>query len=451
MSRKIIGILVVGFLVAAATSAYGTTQGYPNAETSWLRSWVGQQTATGTWNGVRSDLEEHGVTISSNFTTDICGNPSGGLKQRTTYSGFLDIALALDFEKFTPIKGMALTVSNYLASGNNLSNAVGNFYGVQEIYAPGNYYLGEIDLSQSLFNDTVTLEIGRLFAGDVFASSPLWLYYVNGGINDHLGAISSNIFFPAFQVAAWAARVSYEPNEQWHFIAGMYNADPNVAGVDKHGADFDFSTNDGYLAIGQLTYKNYKKNDKNNLPGSICFGGYYESSKFTDIADPSKVHRGTYGLYMIFDQMIYRGDWPEFEGPHYMRSDAHYAERAKNAYHPQTAITADRPKGLTLWGAAYIAPQENINTQTYQLTGGLMYQGLPPNRDHDVTAFCVIVGHFSDKLSGQGIETILEINHRVQAGPWLYITPDIQYVINPNGEDGIRDALVLGLEISATF
>ena len=98
MSRKIIGILVVGFLVAAATSAYGTTQGYPNAETSWLRSWVGQQTATGTWNGVRSDLEEHGVTISSNFTTDICGNPSGGLKQRTTYAGFLDIALALDFE-----------------------------------------------------------------------------------------------------------------------------------------------------------------------------------------------------------------------------------------------------------------------------------------------------------------------------------------------------------------
>ena len=85
------------------------------------------------------------------------------------------------------------------------------------------------------------------------------------------------------------------------------------------------------------------------------------------------------------------------------------------------------------------------------MAGGLVYQGLPPNRDRDVTAFCVILGKFSDELDDNGIETVLEINHRFQVGRWFYITPDIQYVINPNGSSDIDDALVLGVEISSNF
>jgi len=46
---------------------------------------------------------------------------------------------------------------------------------------------------------------------------------------------------------------------------------------------------------------------------------------------------------------------------------------------------------------------------------------------------------------------VLELNHRFQMGPWFYITPDIQFVINPDGRDTIDNALVLGLELSANF
>jgi len=432
-------------------SACGFAQDHIATETSWFRSWTSLETATGNWGGLRDKLEDQGITISSNYTTDICGNPSGGLEQRTEYAGFLDISVAFDLEKIASVKGMALTVGNCLASGRNLSDAVGNIFWVQEIYVPGDYYLGEINLSQSLFDDTVTLEAGRLLADDVFATSPLWAYYVSGGINDYFSAISNNIFFPSFQIASWAARASYEPNDEWQIIAGIYNADPSVAEIDKHGADLNFRTKDGYLAIGQLTYKHHQKREDNGLPGSTRFGGYYESSKFPDVSDPDRTWRGNYGLYLIFDQMIFRGDWPEFKGPSYMRAGAKYSEQAKDPYDPQTATPADRPKGLTLWAAAYLAPESHSNVQTYQLTGGLIYQGLPSGRDHDVTAFCVIIGGFSDELPGQGCETVLEINHRFQVGPWFYITPDIQYVINPNGENSIRDALVLGLEISVSL
>ena len=114
-------------------------------------------------------------------------------------------------------------------------------------------------------------------------------------------------------------------------------------------------------------------------------------------------------------------------------------------------MAKDHPQGLSVWGAAYLAPQEDINTQHYQLAGGLVYQGLFPSRNRDVTAFCVIQGRFSDKLEGQSAETVVELNHRFQVGPWFYITPDVQYVIKPNGYSNIQNAWVCGVEMSVNF
>ena len=205
------------------------------------------------------------------------------------------------------------------------------------------------------------------------------------------------------------------------------------------------------MAVGQLTYKHHQGRQENGLPGSATFGGYYLSSKFSGLAEPTRTWRGNYGLYFIADQMIYRSDWPEYHGPSHLDSEAGYSERVKQPYYPRTTSAADRPKGLTAWWAAYLAPQEDINTQTYQLAGGLVYQGLVPNRDRDVTAFCVIYGNFSDKLSGQDAETVIELNHRLQVSPWCYITPDIQYIINPDGRHNIDNALVLGAEASFNF
>lgn len=438
------------FLFTAAT-AYGAEEVSSAVNTPFLKSWLAQQTATGNWNGLRNRLDSQGITISSNYTADIGGNPSGGSEQAAKYSGFLSIAAALDFEKIASLKGLALTFSNYLASGGDLSDKVDNFFGVQEIYAPGSYYFGELDLSWSLLDDKLVLEAGRLFAGDVFATSELWQYYLSGGINDNLNSIPANIFFPAFNIAAWAVRVTCQPSQEWQFVTGIYNADSRVEDTDKHGLDFRLDTDSGYLTLGQLTYKHHQQQDEDGLPGSITLGGYYQSSSFQDLTDPTKRWHGNYGFYCIADQMIYRGDWPEFQGPQHMSFNADYAERVKQPYHPRTAVPADRPKGLTAWAGLYFAPRRHINTQRYQVAAGLVYQGLPPNRDRDVTAFGVIVGHFSDVLAGQGTETVLELNHRFQVCQWFYVTPDIQYVINPNGHTDTPNALVLGLELSVNF
>jgi carbohydrate-selective porin OprB len=89
--------------------------------------------------------------------------------------------------------------------------------------------------------------------------------------------------------------------------------------------------------------------------------------------------------------------------------------------------------------------------RVFSASGGLVYQGLIPGRDEDLTALAVYYGKFSDRLENQNAETVVEANYRLQLAPWLYVTPDFQYVIRPNGQSDIDDAAVFGGEIGIDF
>jgi porin len=443
-----------GAIILAAASVVFTTfieRGLAD-DGGRLGSWLSQKTATGSWDGVRNELEAKGVTFSSNYTADFAGSVSGGERRGSGYAGVWEVGLGLDLEKFARFRGSSVAVNGFWASGKNVSaDDIGNLNAVQEIFAPGRFYLGQLSLSQSLFEDTVTLQAGRLFAGDVFATSPLWDYYVSGGINDNLGSIASDIFFPTFQVAAWGARAFYQPTKQLGFIAGGYAADPTVAEPDKSGLDFGFDTSKGALILGQMTYQRHQSREEDGLPGSVTVGGYYESSRFSRLENPVDKERGNYGLYLYFDQMLSRGEWADYHGPEHLRAGSTYAARARHPYINQSAVPKDRPNGPTAWGALFVAPQDEINRQTVQVAGGLLYHALIPGRLRDVTALGVISGIFSEHLSGQGAETVIEANHRLQLTPWLYVTPDFQYVIHPNGFRHVASAAVFAGEVGLTF
>ncbi|MBN1527126.1 MAG: carbohydrate porin [Candidatus Omnitrophica bacterium] len=444
-------VIAVFVALCALTASSPAAGERASSDISWLESWRTQKTATGRWDGLRDKLEDDGITISCNYTTDIGGNPAGGIKQVAKYSGFLSLGIALDLQKIASIKGLALTVTNLLASGRDISAAIGTYYSPQQVYTSGAYYFGELDLSLSVMDDTMVFEAGRLFAGDLFAVSHVFQYYLTSAVDGRLAAIPSNIFFPHYRTAAWGTRATYQPNADWHVIAGIYNADPKVEKINNRGADFSFAMDEGYLAVGQITYKHAQNKEDPGSPGSVTAGAYYESSKFTDLTDSSKRWHGNYGLWAVADQMIWEGEWPQYEGPAHLRSGALIAERRRHPYHQQPVTPLDRPVGLTAWCGAVLAPNARINTQTYEIASGLVYQGLPPNRNRDVTALCFILGHFSEKLDGQTNEMIVELNHRFQLSQWFYLTPDIQCIINPDGRSDVDPALVLGFEASVNF
>ena len=447
---KISGIIIAVLSAFVAVSVYAATDLKDAGDVSRFNIWLAQDKATGDWNGFRNSLNNSGLGISSSYTIDVGGNPTGGLKQTVAYSACLYMAANLDFEKMASIKGLALKVSNLLLSGQNLSTSTGSFYSVQEIYAPGSYYFGELNLSLSILDDTFLFEMGRIFAGDIFAVPTFSQYYLNSSANGP-GTIESDVFFPHYNTAVWGVRATYQPNDDWYLMTGLYDANQSAAKITNYGADFSFDMDEGYLAVSQLTYVHGQDRKRGALPGSASFGAYYENSRFKNFSDLSNRRHGNYGFYLMADQTVYLGERLEFGGAPNMGSGATPAESHAHPRYQSTIMPQRRPKELGLWGGAVLAPQENINAQTYEIAVGAVYYGLLPKRDRDATAFCFVLGHFSPELEGQSDEMILELDHRFQMGPWFYITPDIQYIINPNGKSDIADALVLGFEASFDF
>ena len=128
-----------------------------------------------------------------------------------------------------------------------------------------------------------------------------------------------------------------------------------------------------------------------------------------------------YSLYALFQQMIYRDGDPGSQ------------------------------RGLTLWGELVAAPKTNISAMPYFIGAGLSYQGLLPGRGDDVASVAVISGLFSRDIPRASAETVLELNYEFALYRWFSITPVLQYVVRPSGDRTIRNALVLGSELSVSF
>ncbi|MGH6896303.1 MAG: carbohydrate porin [Geminicoccaceae bacterium] len=270
--------------------------------------------------------------------------------------------------------------------------------------------------------ERLSLAVGRLSTGDDFATSELYENYVNAGVNGNPFSISLNAgSFSSDPVASWGLRAIALPAKRFRLAAGVYNADPKVGDDDRNGVDFVLDPQDGVLAVAEAGYRRNQEAGDTGLPGSLTVGGYYDSSDYESFSDPGDARSGNYGLYLLLDQMVYR------EGE------------------------AGSAQGLTPWAAFTFAPIERVNTLPFFAAGGLVYQGLFRGRDDDTTNLGVYYGKISDDLPDQRFETVVEVNHRLQLAPWLYLTPNFQYVFRPGGSDEEPDAAVLGAEIGVDF
>jgi porin len=62
-----------------------------------------------------------------------------------------------------------------------------------------------------LWEDKISVKIGRFATGDDFASSPIYWLYMNNGIDGNPQALPVNTQFSAYPWAVWAARMRVEP------------------------------------------------------------------------------------------------------------------------------------------------------------------------------------------------------------------------------------------------
>lgn len=395
--------------------------------------WSTAHTLTGDWGGLRDRLaDDYGISVLGTYTAEVAGNPVGGLDQNVRYTHNIGIALAVDLGKLVGLPETYFLISGSNRSGeSNSGRDIGNLYAVQQIYGGQTTRLVQLALGKGFFDGALEIVAGRLDGLDDFIASPLYCNAQNLAFCGNPLSIPIDISIPSYPNTAWGARAKYQPGETWYAMAGAYNAFAPFRGNQYHGVDFSWRHDSGVVVIGELGVTPDKIGEHglfSDLPGHYKFGGYTDTQPRTVFAT-GDMERGTWGVYVGFDQMLFREGGPGSN------------------------------QGLTAFVTTHYAPPER-NPQELFISGGLLYQGPIPGRDNDLLGFYVAYGQLSSVqrhaqiesgLPGQNFELVLELNYRWNVLPWFYIQPDVQGILNPGGAGKIDNAFVMAVQFGVPF
>lgn len=423
--------------------------------------WWDDPYLTGRWWGVRDNLFAEGIDFSLTYTNNLAGNPVGGLSQGFTYTDNIYVGVELMMEKLVGWQGARIFISALDRNGTSLSQKyIGNQFTVQQIFGNQTIVFYALLLEQEIIKDKLTLRLGRYGTGDDFASSPIYWLYMNNGIDGNPQALPVNTGFASYPNAVWGSTLIATPTEEITAKAGVFQVNPRLGKMAYHGLDFSIRPDDGILLIGQFQWSpEFFKRDvpaaspaetpsadsknpsntlgkktfapiseRKGLPGNYWVGAYYSNANYAQFGSEATA-QNSYGFYWHADQMVYQE-------------------------------TPGSDQGLTLWTAMVYSPQANISKLPFQANAGAFYKGLVPTRNDDYAIFGLVYGQFSadyaNSVRGQarsypGYEMVLEWAYRAQVTQFLYVQPDVQWVIRPGGQTGIPNALVLGAQIGVVF
>jgi porin len=394
---------------------------------------------TGDWGGVRSDLEDKGISLPIDYIAEVAGNPDGGQRQGATYVHQIDFGIDADLQKAFGWDGFLFHINATDRRGSNLSDKyIGNLFESQELYGGGEITrLAQLSLEKKWFNGDTNLLVGRIFAGNDFAMSPLYCNFMTNAICLHPNSIPYDTPISLYPVATWGGRLKQKLDDQWTVQVGAFEANPSDN--NRNGLNLSTTYATGEFSMAEVQYQpNWF-----GLPGTYKLGGYYDTSKNPDQALdihnqplatstlPAKQVDGKSGGYFLAEQTVW-------------------------SFEPSTK------RGLTPFAGIHLADSTTSYFDWFAL-GGVVAQGIFPSRSDDKLSFGVAYGHVSPRRQEyqrdlqaatgspqviQSGETAMELNYGIQATPWLHLLPNIQYIINPGAVTNVPNAIVLGFELA---
>lgn len=401
----------------------------------------------------RQFLDSHGIDFFLSYTSDIAGNVTGGINPNGfTYADFFYLGCILKTQELIGWPGGSLFMSVAQVDGNSLSQKnIGNQFPAQEIYVGQTFYWYQLFYEQHFWNNHAVFKIGRISSGNDFAMSPLYWFYMNGGIDGSPQALLINQGMSYYPTASWGSVLKVHLSDSLVARTGIYQV--TEGGV--HGLNWDIYPNDGVMLMGQLSWnptfplgtKRESSNEEEETPsaptsknpvapatltksfqGHYWMGGYYSTSTYNEALSMSQ-QPNSFGMYWHADQTVYKPN-------------------------------ADGQEGLVLWTVLTLSPQQDIAFMPFQVNGGAVYTGLIPGRKEDATIFGIAYGNFSPNYATQQsqegggfptYELVYEAGYRICLTPAAYIQPDIQWIVNPGGTGTIPNALVIGAQMGVSF
>lgn len=454
--RRAAAALLTFAAAALGAPAAGSAQTSAPPADIWERD-----TPTGDWGGLRTRLENAGVTPALQEQSEVWGNLSGGVRQGWAADGLLTASLAIDLDKAARWQGASLFVSGYQIHGVGPTGPlVGALQLVSSIEATRSAKLFDLWFEQLLLDGRLSLRFGQEGANDELMLSKYAALFLNSSFGfPPLLALDLPSGGPNYPLAAPFARVRLQPSGEVTVLGAVYTGDPAPPGTgdpqlrDRHGTAFRL--NDHALSFAELWYAPAFAASL-GLPGTYKVGAWLDSGRFADplhdtaglsLANPAGTgiplqHAGDHGVYAVIDQMVW--------------------------HKPQTEA-----QGVGLFLQAMGAPDDR-NLSNLFIAGGVYLKGPFPGRSHDVMGLAATFagigaaarrfGNDVILFTGSGVpyspgETVVEATYRVKPAPWLDLQPDLQYVVHPGAGipsslapvPPLRNDLIFGLRITIGF
>ena len=406
--------------------------------------------------GIRTVLENQGITLLLDATTELAGNVSGGVKQGATFANQVGLEADVDWQRLAGIIGLSTHVIIVNRSGSSDSTLFGdNLLPVQEIYGSGGdvaLHLVSAYAQEALFGGKIDIAAGRMNVENDFASSPLYCNYMNNALcGDPKALPGGDIGHSAFPDGVWSARVRVRPVEGIYVETGLYEVNQGLYSDAnfRSGFRFDSSQDSGVYVPAEIAYEPLVGSAK--LPGHYKIGFGYDSSstyKAFSIAltatsgrnagAPISTHTGNTQSWVLFDQMLLR------QGP------------------------GDQGGIIALVGFVHNDPTNSAYAEQY--FAGVLDRGFWRTRPHDAAGLLFtyntvsgVLGHVQSQEAALGVplsngasgpqthEMVLEANYDIHVARGLNMQPDFQYVFRPNAQSNIRDAAVFGFKAHVEF
>jgi porin len=404
----------------------------------------------GDLGGVRTNLESRGIYLRLGAIAEFAGNVSGGVQQGATSANQIAISADVDWQRLAGAKGFSTHLILVNRSGANDSHLFGdNVTPVQEIYGAGGdvaVHLVSAYAEQRLLGGRLDLAAGWMNVENDFASSPLYCNYMNNGLcGDPKALPGGDIGHSAFPDAVWAARIRVRPTPATYVAFGVYEVNQDLySNADRSGFQFGVPRDSGVYVPVQFGYE--PKLGAEHMPGHYVVGFGYDSSRFKSFASvlpassgtPAASQNGNTQLWVLADQMLVRHGGGSQDGvialAGYVHNDADRSPYGQQYF-----------AGLLDRGFWRARPGDAVGLLfTYFKMSNVLGQ---------VQAQQEALGiPFADGVTGvQTNEMVVEVNYNIHLYHGVDFQPDFQYVVRPNAQSNIHNAVVFGFKANVEF
>ena len=373
---------------------------------------------------------DDGFTFGLLYRADVISTVSGGLRQKTTALGNLDVKFDFDMDALVGWDGVSVGLHGIASHGGKPNaNHVGSSQGVDNIEVDTNTAkLFQAWIQKQFLDERLSVLLGLYDLNSEFYvshSSGIFLH-PSPGIGSELAQTGLNgpSVFPTSSVAL---RVSFLPTPETYVQAVVLDGVPGDPD-NPRGTHIQFNDGDGTLRVLEMGYIPGKsKEGDQTLTDKYAVGVWSYTSRFEDLVevdgggDPL-MGKGNEGFYVLAERTLYRGK---------QNPDSHV-------------------DGFIRYGRA----AEDFNQFSSYCQAGIVFSGMVPGRDEDQFALSYSTARTGDKYrqaalnAGQQAtrdESVWEATYRAQMAPWLVVQPNIQYVVNPGTDEAIKNATVLGI------